>query len=885
MPTLYLIDGNSYLYRAFYAIRNLSAADGFPTNAIYGFTNMILKILREKAPDYFAIVFDSPEPTKRHEAYTEYKAHRPGMPEDLKLQVPFIKEIIRAFRIQQIAKPGYEADDILGALAKEAEKEGLDVFIVTGDKDMCQVVSPAIKLYDTMKDKITEEKDVLERFGVEPSRFPEVIALMGDASDNIPGARGIGEKTAIKLLKEFGDIDMLIAKHHEIKNAKARNAVAENIENIRLSKELATIHPDVPLDISISELKQREPEWAKLLEFFRRFGFSSFMKLIPQENAAASEETEYVTVLDKDILQKTLDSIAAEIAVDTETTSKSPITAKLVGISLAAGTSTAHYIPLTHSYLGAPPQLSKEYVVETLRPMLADPGIKKSGHNIKYDLIVLKNEGLDLQGLGFDTMIASYLLNPNKANHNLEDICMDRLGIKKLSYNDVTNKGRLNFRDVPIDEATKYSGEDASAVLKLKKIFEPEMEQQGLLKLFHEVEMPLIEVLADMEMSGIKIDISLMDRLSGRLTDELASIEKRIYFIAGEEFNINSPKQLQEILFEKLGLRTIKKTKTGFSTDVDVLEQLALEHELPKEIIEYRALSKLKNTYVDALPKIINPRTGRLHTSFNQTITATGRLSSSEPNLQNIPIRGEWGANIRAAFIAEEGCLLLSSDYSQIELRVLAHLSQDNVLIEVFQRDGDIHTRTALELFGVSEKDVTPEMRRRAKTVNFGIVYGISPFGLSKELGIPPDESRDYIDTYFLKHSGVKEFMDKTVEQATETGLVSTILNRKRQIPELKNANRNIRQLGERLAINTPVQGSAADIIKISMLNIWRRLKREKLKTRMLLQVHDELLFEVPEAERDIIMPLVKEEMESAYKLDVPLKVDLGIGKNWAEAH
>jgi len=867
MPTLYLIDGNSYLYRAFYAIRNLSAADGFPTNAIYGFTNMILKILREKSPDYFAIVFDSPEPTKRHEAYAEYKAHRPGMPDDLKLQVPFIKEIISAFRIQQIAKPGYEADDILGALAKEAEKEGLDVFIVTGDKDMCQVVSPAIKLYDTMKDKVTEEKDVLGRFGVEPSRFPEVI------------------KTAIKLLKEFGNLDVLIAKHLEIKNAKARNAVAENIENIRLSKELATIHPDVPLDVSISELRQREPEWAKLLEFFRRFGFSSFMKLIPQENTAAPEETEHITVLDKDILQQALNSVTAEIAIDTETTSKSPVTAELVGISLSAVPSRAYYIPLTHSYLGVPHQLSKEHVIEKLRPVLADTGIKKAGHNIKYDLIVLKNEGLDLQGLAFDTMISSYLLNPNKANHNLEDICMDRLGIKKLSYNDVTNKGRLNFRDVRIDEATKYSGEDASAVLKLKKIFEPEMEQQGLLKLFHEVEMPLIEVLADMEMAGIKIDTPLMDTLSGRLTGELASIEKRIYFIAGEEFNINSPKQLQEILFEKLGLRTIKKTKTGFSTDVDVLEQLALEHELPKEIIEYRALSKLKNTYVDALPKIINPRTGRLHTSFNQTVTATGRLSSSEPNLQNIPIRGEWGANIRAAFIAEKGCLLLSSDYSQIELRVLAHLSRDKGLIEVFQHDGDIHTRTAIELFGVSAGDVTPEMRRRAKTVNFGIVYGISPFGLSKELGIPPDESRDYIDTYFLKHSGVKEFMDKTIEEATETGLVSTILNRKRQIPELKNANRNIKQLGERLAINTPVQGSAADIIKISMLNIWRRLKREKLNTRMLLQVHDELLFEVPEEERDIIMPLVKEEMENAYKLDVPLKVDLGIGRNWAEAH
>jgi DNA polymerase-1 len=885
MPTLYLIDGNSYLYRAFYAIRNLSAADGFPTNAIYGFTNMILKILREKNPDYFAIVFDSPEPTKRHEAYEAYKAHRPGMPEDLKLQVPFIKEIIDAFRIRQIAKPGYEADDILGALAKEAEKEGLDVFIVTGDKDMCQSVSPAIKLYDTMKDKLTEEKDVIERFGVEPSRFPEIIALMGDASDNIPGARGIGEKTAIRLLKEFGSLDRLLEKYDEIKNAKAKKAVSENVENIKLSRELATIHPDVPLDISIKDLRKGEPDWDKLTEFFRRFEFSSFMKLVPDQGTTAHEKTEYVTVLDKDIFERAVASVSAEIAIDTETTSKSPVIAELVGISFSTGPEKAYYIPLTHSYLGVPAQLPKKYVIETLKSLLEDPEIKKTGHNIKYDLIVLKNEGVDLRGLAFDTMLASYLLNPNKSNHNLEDACMEHLGIRKLSFNDVTDKGKLNFRDVPVDAAAKYSGEDAAAVLKLKKYFEPELEKQGLSKLLREIEMPLTEVLADMEMAGLKIDISLMDIHSKRLTGELASIEKRIYFIAGEEFNINSPKQLQEILFEKLGLRTIKRTKTGFSTDVDVLEQLALEHELPKEIIEYRMLSKLQNTYVDALPKIINPRTGRLHTSFNQTITATGRLSSSEPNLQNIPIRGEWGTKIREAFIADSGHLLLSSDYSQIELRVLAHLSQDQGLIEAFQHDGDIHTRTAIELFGISGNEVTPEMRRRAKTVNFGIVYGISPYGLSRQLGIPPDESRDYIDTYFIKHSGVKKYMDSTVEKAAGTGFTATLFGRKRQIPELKSSNKNTKQLGERLAINTPVQGSAADIIKISMLNIWRRLKKEKLRTRMLLQVHDELLFEFPEEEKDIVSPLVKEEMENAVKLDVPLKVDIGIGKNWAEAH
>ncbi|MBI5407910.1 MAG: DNA polymerase I [Nitrospirae bacterium] len=882
MPTLYLIDGNSYMYRAFYAIRDLSASDGFPTNAIYGFTNMILKILREKNPEYFAVVFDTPEPTKRHEAYEAYKAHRPGMPEGLKQQVPFIKKIINAFNLVAIEKPGYEADDILGALAKEAEAEGLDVYIVTADKDMCQVVGPKIKLYDTMKEKITEEKDVLERFGVEPSRFPEIIALMGDTSDNIPGAPGIGEKTAVKLLQEFGSLDDLLENFSNIKNSKARKAVSENLENIKLSRELATIHFDAPIEVSVKDLKPGEPDWMRLLEYFRKFDFSSLVKLVPE--TTSSDKTEYIAVLDKEALEEALSSIKDELTVDTETTSASPMPAELVGISLSTEPEKAYYIPLAHSYLGVPEQLAKGYVLGRFKGILENPGIKKFGHNIKYDLIVLRNEGMDLQGLSFDTMLASYLLNPNKTNHNLTDAALDYLGIKKLSFNDVTGKGK-NFSEVSVEDAARYSGEDAAVTLKLKKHLEPELDKEGLSKLFREIEMPLIEILADMETAGVKIDVRMMDKLSQKLTRELASIEKRIYFIAGEEFNINSPKQLQEILFEKLGLRTIRKTKTGYSTDADVLEQLALEHELPREIIEYRVLSKLQNTYVDALPKMINPKTGRLHTSFNQTIAATGRLSSSEPNLQNIPIRGEWGARIRAAFIAEEGCLLLSSDYSQIELRVLAHLSGDKGFIEVFQHDGDIHTRTATELFGVSPEGVNAEMRRRAKTVNFGIVYGISPFGLSRQLALSPEEARAYIDTYFVKHGGVKEYMEKMIAEATETGFVSTMFNRKRPIPELKSANKNTRQLGERLAINTPVQGSAADIIKLSMLNIGRRLKKEKLKTRMLLQVHDELLFEVPEEEKDVVVSLVKEEMESAVKLDVPLKVDIGIGRNWAEAH
>lgn len=885
MPTLYLIDGNAYFYRAFFAIRRLSTSSGFPTNAIYGFTNMMLKIFSDKKPDYFAIVFDSPGPTHRHEVYEEYKAHRPGMPDDLQLQVPVIKEVIEAFNIHTVEMAGYEADDLLATIAKRAEKEGVDVFIVTGDKDLCQVITPKIKIYDSMKEKITEEKDVMERFGVEPSRIPEIMALMGDSSDNIPGVPGVGEKTAVKLMKEFGTLENIKKEHEKIKRPKLRESIADNLDNIDLSLELATIDIYAPVETSLEELREEEPDWPQLVEIFTKYELKNLMNLIPKEKRKVPEhKCEYITITDEKLLKDVVASIKDEVTIDTETTSKSPITAELVGISLSIKPEKAYYIPLAHAYLGVPAQLSKKKVLKELKGMLEDPKVKKTGHNIKYDLIVLKNEGVALKGVSFDTMLASYLLNPNRANHSLEDVAMGQLLIKKLGFKEVI--GKLNdFREVAVEDATKYSGEDSAVTLKLKKLLEPKLQKEGLAMLFNDMEMPLVEVLADMEMAGIKIDSPLMTSLSDKLAKELDSIEKRIYFIAGEEFNINSPKQLQEILFEKLGLRKIKKTKTGYSTDVDVLEQLSFDHELPKEILEYRGLSKIKSTYLDALPKIVNPDTGRIHTSFNQTITATGRLSSSDPNLQNIPIRGEWGKRIRKAFVAEEGNLLLSSDYSQVELRVLAHLSGDEGLIEVFENDGDIHSRTASGLFDVPEKDVTSEQRRRAKVVNFGIVYGMSPYGLSKELGINPGEAKDYIETYFALHAGVSKYFEKLIKEVTKTGYAKTLYNRKRAIPELKSNNRNIKQLGERLAMNTPIQGSAADIIKIAMINIHNRIKREKLKTKMLLQVHDELLFEVPEKEKNKVEKLVREEMEGAIKLKVPLKVDIGTGKNWATAH
>lgn len=892
MPTLYLIDGNSYFYRAFYAIRGLSTSDGFPTNAILGFTTMILKIIREKQPDYFAIVFDSPEPTEKHAMYEDYKAHRPGMPDDLKLQIPVIKDMIEAFHIHIVERSGHEADDLLAAIAWHAEQKDIDVYIVTGDKDLCQVVSPRIRLYDSMKDRITDEQNVRERFGVAPTRLPEVMALMGDASDNIPGVPGIGEKTAVKLLKEFGSLEDLIRERDTIKNKRLREAIADNLDSIELSLKLATIERDKVIEFSLEDLREKSPDWGRLKEVFMKYELKTLLNLVPDEfQGMPSHACTCITIMERQLLKNVSAMIkdrctnrATPVAIDTETTSRSPVEAELVGISLSTDPMKAYYIPLSHAYEGVPEQLPKRFVKQELKDILENACIQKVGHNIKYDMIVLKSEGIDISGIAFDTMIASYLMNPNRSQHGLEDVAMNHLSIKKLAFKDILGS-KKTFKEVLIEDAARYAGEDAAVTMGLKQKLEPQLEKEGLSALLFDMELPLVEVLADMEMSGIKIDIAGMKSLSRRLQKELNSIEKKIYHLAGEEFNINSSKQLQEILFEKLGLRTIRKIKTGFSTDVGVLEQLKGEHELPGEILEYRVLSKLRNTYVEALPKLVNTSTGRLHTSFNQTIAATGRLSSSEPNLQNIPIRGEWGRHIRKTFVAEEGHLLLSSDYSQIELRILAHLSGDEGLIDVFNRGGDIHARTASGIFGLPTKDITDEMRRRAKVVNFGILYGMSPFGLSRELGISPGEARNYIDRYFSQYEGVRAYIKELVTEAAEAGYVTTLFNRKRAIPELRSKNRNTRQLGERIAVNTPIQGSAADIIKIAMLRIHRRIKDENLGTRLLLQVHDELLLEVPVDEQEDVKALVRNEMVNVIRMRVPLEVDIGIGRNWAEAH
>lgn len=882
----YIIDGNSYIYRAFYAIRGLSNSAGLPTNAVFGFANMLLKVIKEKTPDLLAIVFDPKGPTRRHLEYKEYKAHRPPMPKDLVPQIPYIHNLVTAFRIPVFVQEGQEADDLIATLAQKAELDGMSVTIVTGDKDILQLVGPHIKVYDTLKDKIYGPADVEERFGVPPDRVIEIMGLMGDAADNIPGVPGIGEKTAQALIKQYGTIENVLAHAQEITKPKLRQSLLEFAHLARLSRELAVLRADVPLDVNYDDLKMKPPDNAALMKLLKELEFPSLLKYVTQE---PGQEAEYQAVLEETELQDLVAvlSSAKEFCFDTETTSIDPMQAELVGISFSVKPHHAYYVPLGHLYLGAPKQIPLDQALAALKPVMENPEIGKVGQNIKYDLLVLGHYGISVKGISFDTMIASYLLNPGKTSHGLDAIALEYLNYKTMTYAEVTGAGKkqIGFSAVDVKTATRYSGEDADITLRLRQTLAPLLKEQNIEKLFRELEMPLMEVLADMERIGVKIDADFLKNMSAKLGTEIAQIERTIYGLAGTEFNINSPKQLAEILFVKLALTPIKKTKTGFSTNVDVLEELAHVHPLPAEILKYRTLAKLKSTYIDALPLMINPKTGRLHTSLNQTVTATGRLSSSDPNLQNIPIRTELGREIRRAFIAEQGSSLLSADYSQIELRVLAHMSHDQGLIRTFQEDEDVHTRTASEIFGLPHEEITSEMRRKAKAVNFGIIYGISAFGLAQDIGVSNSEAKRYIDDYFARYPGVREFLDRTIEEARTKGSVFTLLGRRRFIPELASSIAAVRSFGERMAVNTPIQGTAADLIKLAMINIQKRLKREELRSKMILQVHDELVFEVPDSEIDAMQKLAREEMEGVLKLVVPIKVDMGVGKNWDEAH
>jgi len=883
---LYLIDGSSYIYRAYFAIRHLSSPKGFPTNALYGFTQMLLKVLKDRKPGHVAVVFDLGRQTFRTEMYPEYKANRAAMPDDLIPQIVPIKEMVRAFNIPVLEKQGFEADDIIGTIARECEEAGMEVVVVTGDKDLMQIVTANVTLLDTMKDKVSGIPEVLERFGVEPERVIEILGLAGDTSDNIPGVPGIGEKTALKLIQEFGSLDALLERAGEVKG-KTGERLREFADQARLSRKLATIDRNTPVEYRYEDLAVSPADTKRLADLFREYGFTTLMKELTSEASLSTEG--YRTILTEQEFSTLLQALAAApaFAVDLETTSLNPLQAEIVGLSFSFRDHEAWYLPVGHSYPGAPAQLSREQVLSALTPILIDPEKPKIGQNIKYDYQVLRRSGIEVQGLWCDTMLASYLLNPVRSSHGLDSLAVEFLDHKMISYQEVAGKGKeqINFAQVPVEQASVYSCEDADATFLLQRIFLPRLTEAGMDSLFFDLEMPLVKIIAEMELQGVKLDLPLLRELSGMFADQLAILEKEIFAKAGCEFNINSPKQLGEVLFERLKLPAGRKTKTGWSTDMDVLTRLALDHEIASLILQFRSISKLKSTYTDALPKLVDPSTGRVHTSYNQAVTNTGRLSSSEPNLQNIPIRSEEGRKIRRAFIAEEGALLLSADYSQIELRVLAHLSGDRVFCDAFAHDEDIHTRTASEVFDLLPGLVTPEMRRQAKTINFGVIYGQGAFSLARELGVSTKIAKDFIDNYFLRHSGAREFLDACVRDAEKNGYVTTILGRKLPIPDIASSNGNIRAFAQRNAINYPIQGSAADIIKRAMVRVTERMKGEGLKSRLIMQVHDELVFEVPEEERVQMELLVCHEMEHAVELRVPLKVDLSCGRNWSEAH
>jgi len=884
---LFLIDGNSYCYRAFYAIKELRNSKGKPTNAVYGFILMLKKLLEKEKPAYLAVAFDLKGPTFRHKQFEDYKAHRKPMPDDLVSQMGLIKETVSGYNIPIFEKQGFEADDILATIAKKISQQGIDVYIVTGDKDMLQIVDKNIKVYSAHKDDLIYDNEMVrERFsGLGPENITDFIALAGDATDNIPGVRGIGEKTAIELIKEFGSLDNIYKNLDKIKSEPRRKMLSEQEDSARISKELATVDLNVPIEIDIADMRVKGPDSEKLLTIFKELEFKNFARDIASCNSDVHKEARYKTITGLGDFKNFILELKgkSEFVLDTETTSEQPMEAKLVGISFCWKEGEAYYVALRSrpDVQG----IDLETAIKELKPILEDENIKKIGQNIKYDKLVLLNYGIEVKGIAYDTMIASYLLNPSRMSHGLDDIAFEYLDHKMTSIDELLGAGkkRVTMDMVDIEKVSMYSCGDSDVTLRLKNVFEKEIFKKELETLFENIELPLVDVLSDMEKNGIKIDIDFLKEASSEMEIELSQLIKDIYQIAGEEFNINSPKQLSRILFEKLGLPIVKKTKTGASTDVEVLEKLSPLHPLPKELLRYRELSKLKSTYVDALPELINKKTGRLHTSFNQAVTATGRLSSSNPNLQNIPIKTEEGRKIRKAFIGEKGNFIMSADYSQIELRILAHLSKDPELISAFEKDRDVHNHTASLIFGVDEKEVTPEMRANAKTVNFGIIYGISAFGLSKSLGIDPGSAQQFIDSYFERYPAVRVYMEDKIEEARSAGYVTTLFNRRRYIPEIKTGGMREQQQAERIAINTPVQGSAADLIKIAMINIHRVMKKKNLKSLMTLQVHDELVFEVPKDELDKMKELVKEEMEGAVKLSVPIKVSVQYGKNWLD--
>lgn len=920
---LILVDGSSYLYRAYHAFPPLTNSAGQPTGAMYGVLNMLRSLVMQYEPSHVAVVFDAKGKTFRDELFEAYKSHRPPMPDDLREQIAPLHDMVIAMGMPLLSVSGVEADDVIGTLAKQAAAEGRAVLISTGDKDMAQLVTPDITLINTMNNTILGPEEVETKYGVPPSLIIDYLALMGDSSDNIPGVPGVGEKTAQALLQGLGSLDDIYTDLSKIAGLSFRGAktlapkMETNKEMAYLSYTLATIKTDVELDRTWDTLVLSEPDLDKLHALFTQYEFKRWISDLENGGWLAKKSTRsapskaavsaaaaaqppvapvisnenYETILDEEALNRWADILreAGEFAFDTETDSLDNLSARLVGMSFAAKAGHAAYVPIGHDYLDAPDQLLTEQVLRVMKPILEDEEIRKIGQNLKFDRGIMENYDVELRGIAFDTMLESYVLNSVAGRHDMDSLADRHLNYKTTTFEEIAGKGKkqLTFNQIPLEEAANYAAEDADITLLLHQALYPQLEaEKSLLHVYQDIEMPLVPVLSRMERTGVLIDANVLAAQSVQLTARLDELEKQAFAIAGEEFNLSSPKQLQAILFEKLNLPVVKKTPGGApSTNEEVLEELADNHELPRVILEHRSLSKLKTTYTDKLPLMVDPKTRRVHTSYHQAVTATGRLSSRDPNLQNIPVRTDEGRRIRQAFIARDGYCIMAADYSQIELRIMAHLSQDKGLLKAFAEGKDIHRATAAEVFGVPLEEVTSDQRRSAKAINFGLIYGMSAFGLARQLGIPRGEAQRYMDLYFERYPGVLEYMARTREHAAEKGYVETLEGRRLWLPEINSRNGMRRKAAEREAINAPMQGTAADIIKKAMIAVDDWLQKENIDALMIMQVHDELVFEVRKEQQAEMAEKIRGLMEAAMKLDVPLKVEAGVGANWDEAH
>ncbi|MGY6277436.1 DNA polymerase I [Methylomonas sp. MgM2] len=897
---LILVDGSSFLFRAFHALPPLTNADGMPTNAVYGVSNMLRKLINDYGTPYFAVVFDAPGKTFRHEMYDQYKAHRPPMPDDLRVQIRPLHELIKALGLPLIIEEGVEADDVLGSLAQNAAAQGFEVVISTGDKDMAQLVCERITLENSMTNTRMDIAGVVEKFGVKPEQIIDYLALMGDAVDNIPGVPKVGPKTAAKWLNQYGTLDNLMAHADEIKG-KIGDSLREALTQLPLSRELTTIRCDAALHYGLDDLKRTEPDIASLKQQLDSLGFSSWLKALNGNGGAQSEQQsgaikqaqtkDYRTILTEADFDRWLNKLwqSELFAFDTETTSLNYSDAEIVGVSFAVEAGQAAYLPLAHDYPDAPAQLDRQAALNKMKPLLEDPAKAKLGQNLKYDAHVLNNHGITLRGIRHDTMLESYVLNSTATKHNMDDLAKQYLDVETIHYEDVAGKGakQIGFAEVAVEQATEYAAEDADITWRLHQTLSEKLRQSPRQwALYNDIEVPLIKVLTRIEENGVLIDSALLDQQSLELANRMMSIEQQAHDVAGSAFNLGSPKQIQEILYDRMKLPVLKKTPKGQpSTDESVLQELALEYELPKLILEHRGMSKLKSTYTDKLPQQINPKTGRVHTSYHQAVAATGRLSSTDPNLQNIPIRSDEGRKIRQSFIAPPGYKIVAADYSQIELRIMAHLSGDAGLLKAFSEGVDVHSATAAEVFDVEVGQVTQDLRRSAKAINFGLIYGMSAFGLAQQLGLSRNQAQEYIDLYFSRYPGVKQYMDRIREQAKQQGFVETLFGRRLYLPEINARNAAQRQYAERTAINAPMQGSAADIIKRAMIDCDRWISDSAADVKMIMQVHDELVFEVAESEVETSVESIRRIMSAAAELKVPLLVDVGLGANWDQAH